>query len=74
MAISVTTNAPLTGSQPSDLATQRLAKQLASAIDSNKDGQISVDEFGAFLDKLLQGLMGGGGRKQIGRASCRERV
>ena len=33
---------------------QTLAKQLASAVDGNHDGQISTAEFGSFITKLLQ--------------------
>jgi hypothetical protein len=37
---------------------QALADQLAKAVDTNKDGQISTDEFGAFILNLLQGNNG----------------
>jgi hypothetical protein len=33
---------------------QELAKQLATAADANRDGQVSINEFGDFLKKLLQ--------------------
>jgi hypothetical protein len=46
MSISNVTN-------PSD--TQALARQFAAAVDSNKDGQVTVGEFGDFLQALLSG-------------------
>ena len=33
---------------------QDLARQLARAVDANRDGQVSLNEFGDFLKKLLQ--------------------
>src|SRR5262245_54685334 len=33
---------------------QELARQLATAVDANRDGQVSLTEFGDFLKKRLQ--------------------
>ena len=40
---------------------QTLAKQLAAAVDTNQDGQISSTEFGDFIMKLLSGTSLAGG-------------
>ncbi len=37
-------------------ALDALVRQIISQADTNKDGQLSTEEFGAFLMKLLQGL------------------
>src|SRR3954452_16777136 len=37
--------------------TQALARQFAAAVDANKDGQVTVGEFGDFLQGLLSGKL-----------------
>jgi hypothetical protein len=52
------------GSSSSTPSVESLIKQLVDKVDANKDGQISTNEFGSFLQTLL-----GGGSSQSGEGS-----
>src|SRR3954454_15207962 len=40
------------------LGTESLVRQLSAKVDTNQDGQISIDEFGDFLAKLFSNESG----------------
>jgi hypothetical protein len=50
---------PITTVSSSATNVQKLVDELVNRVDSNKDGQITTDEFGAFLKTMLSGLGAG---------------
>lgn len=61
------------GSSTSGLSLEGLIKQLVDKVDTNKDGQISSNEFGSFLTSLLGAVDGqsgtGNGAKLLAKAA-----
>jgi hypothetical protein len=52
----------------SSTSVQDLVKTLLNNFDSNKDGQVSTDEFSSFLSKLLTGVNSAGSTAYVGTA------
>ena len=53
-----------TGTTTSTTGVDSLFQQIVKQADTNKDGQISANEFGAFLTKLIQGMQGNNATRQ----------
>lgn len=49
----------ITSSVGSATRAQDLARQIAAEVDTNKDGQVSTTEFGAFILNLFEGVSSG---------------